>query len=392
MSVLASWSPKVLSKLATQTRSQRRCHCFWRLGRESSVMEILGDRGIGTQCWDWTASGRVGPEAIVSASSGISGIWSHSPATARWLSNPEHHLSPTTTTGGSALNQGINESQRQCRGRRLRWLSRTPCQGCRQNCCQSSRISLSTPKTAWTTSNPLEVDYQEGCSPVSSIMGNRGLLYHCQCSWFKEWWFWRSQASVTLSPLLKKRPLGELGLYSIHYPRPFSFLPERWLGNNSDDSTSEQQQQHIKLAKATFNPFSIGSRACVAKPLATSIIQLYVASFVWTYDFRISDDPAGELGGMEGKNIYEKENIHDVSYDLNQSRLLVLTLADTPSPGIRSSRYPSLFRRLTGWAWKESYITPIFSPEGGDKTSHLWNEGLTRSRVRTPSVTRSICS
>lgn len=87
------------------------------------------------------------------------------------------------------------------------------------------------------------------------------------------------------------------GIYSIHhnplyFPRPFSFLPERWLVDGSGDTSAEQ----LALAKSAFIPFSTGSRSCIAKALAMNTIQVAVATLVWKFDFKMADGPGGELG------------------------------------------------------------------------------------------------
>ncbi|KIW31319.1 uncharacterized protein PV07_02976 [Cladophialophora immunda] len=73
--------------------------------------------------------------------------------------------------------------------------------------------------------------------------------------------------------------------YSIHqdpnvFPDPDSFLPERWLG----EDTSRQ--------RAAFNGFGTGSRACIGRNLAMMELQLVVPSFFRRFDVTIAPTTA----------------------------------------------------------------------------------------------------
>ncbi|RAH74454.1 cytochrome P450 [Aspergillus aculeatinus CBS 121060] len=86
------------------------------------------------------------------------------------------------------------------------------------------------------------------------------------------------------------------GIYSIHhnaeyFSRPDTFLPERWLTSNADDSLEQ-----ASITTAAYTPFSQGTRACVGRHLAQMELQLALACLIWQYDFRRADGTAGEMG------------------------------------------------------------------------------------------------
>ncbi|RFU28638.1 hypothetical protein B7463_g7707, partial [Scytalidium lignicola] len=78
-------------------------------------------------------------------------------------------------------------------------------------------------------------------------------------------------------------------IYSIHhnasyYPDPFTFLPERWLGDGA------------KLAQSAYTPFSLGPRGCIGKGFALVELQLAMATVLWKLDFRVAPGPDGRAG------------------------------------------------------------------------------------------------
>ncbi|KAE9401944.1 cytochrome P450 monooxygenase pc-bph [Gymnopus androsaceus JB14] len=69
------------------------------------------------------------------------------------------------------------------------------------------------------------------------------------------------------------------------------FRPERWL-----DLDSEKRD----LVNKTFNPFSVGPRACVGRNLAFLELQIIVASLVRRWEFVLEDGVEQELKTSEG--------------------------------------------------------------------------------------------
>ncbi|EKG10371.1 hypothetical protein MPH_12470 [Macrophomina phaseolina MS6] len=83
-------------------------------------------------------------------------------------------------------------------------------------------------------------------------------------------------------------------IYALHhdpqlYPRPFEYIPDRWLSDMAPG------------AQAALNPFSIGPRSCVGKGLALHEIQLVVATVLATFDL--------ERVGPEEKEFELREHV-----------------------------------------------------------------------------------
>jgi hypothetical protein len=54
-----------------------------------------------------------------------------------------------------------------------------------------------------------------------------------------------------------------------------------------------------------MNPFSLGTRSCLGKGLATVEIHLMLAFLFYTYDFRLADGALGRIGeGGPGEGIH----------------------------------------------------------------------------------------
>lgn len=87
-----------------------------------------------------------------------------------------------------------------------------------------------------------------------------------------------------------------VSMYAIHhnseyFPDPFSFTPERWLGDVPDAS------------RKAFNPFSIGTRQCSGRSLAYMQLKLTLAQVLWRFDIRESPEEVGRGGGKEGLGV-----------------------------------------------------------------------------------------
>lgn len=86
-----------------------------------------------------------------------------------------------------------------------------------------------------------------------------------------------------------------VSIYAIHhnediFPDSFTYKPERWI------VSEENTQDAIDQARAGFNPFSLGPRACPARPLALSELKLVVARVIFQFDFRKSVGKEGRIG------------------------------------------------------------------------------------------------
>ncbi|CAI7663163.1 unnamed protein product [Penicillium pancosmium] len=108
-----------------------------------------------------------------------------------------------------------------------------------------------------------------------------------------------------------------VGIYSIHhsskyFETPFDFDPNRWLEGNQQKDTKESLDRGL----AVMNPFSLGTRSCLGKGLATVEIHLMLAFLFYNYDFRLADGALGRIGeggpgeGMHRHRAHEYQ-LHD---------------------------------------------------------------------------------
>ncbi|CAO2658499.1 Nn.00g062220.m01.CDS01 [Neocucurbitaria sp. VM-36] len=84
-------------------------------------------------------------------------------------------------------------------------------------------------------------------------------------------------------------------IYAIHhnpdyFPRPFDYLPERWLS----DASINPLHNRLPDAQSAFNPFSIGPRGCIGKGLAYVELTVTIARVLFLYDLRLA--PGTNLG------------------------------------------------------------------------------------------------
>jgi len=69
-----------------------------------------------------------------------------------------------------------------------------------------------------------------------------------------------------------------------------AYRPERWISDEKRDKA---------LMMRTFNPFSVGPRACVGRNLAMLELQIIVASMLRRYDY-VLENPKAEMQTREG--------------------------------------------------------------------------------------------
>lgn len=91
-------------------------------------------------------------------------------------------------------------------------------------------------------------------------------------------------------------------IYAIHHHpdyivSPFLFDPSRWLSNTrpetSDDSSTPPPPPHPQSKEAllaVYNPFSIGHRACLGKPLVYMELMIALARIIWEFEMRLSEE------------------------------------------------------------------------------------------------------
>ncbi|KAH8878942.1 cytochrome P450 [Thozetella sp. PMI_491] len=136
-----------------------------------------------------------------------------------------------------------------------------------------------------------------------------------------------------------------VGIYAIHhnpdyFPEPYTFKPERWLVDETGRHV-ERRKSEIDVARAAFNPFSLGPRSCIGKGLALAELMLALAIILHAYDIRVAAGESGKLGAgcpghVEPMRRREKEF---QLWDHVTGRKVgpVLQFRPAEVPGIRSS-------------------------------------------------------
>lgn len=84
-------------------------------------------------------------------------------------------------------------------------------------------------------------------------------------------------------------------IYALHHNAdhvldPFTYKPERWiLGEGA-------RETELKNLHAVLNPFSIGPRGFIGKPMAYLELSVVLARLIWEYDMRLMSGPLGKVG------------------------------------------------------------------------------------------------
>lgn len=91
-------------------------------------------------------------------------------------------------------------------------------------------------------------------------------------------------------------------IYAIHhneqyFPDPYSYKPERWLGDEKD----------VELARSAFTPFSIGARGCIGKSVAYMELRLAIARLLFMYEIEQKKVPGKADLWKEGFAMKEGE-------------------------------------------------------------------------------------
>ena len=88
-------------------------------------------------------------------------------------------------------------------------------------------------------------------------------------------------------------PIYAIQHHADYIVSPFTFDPSRFLSTLSTDNTSSNEKSHAQSREAllsVFNPFSIGHRACLGKPLVYMELCIAIARLAWEYDMRLTGD------------------------------------------------------------------------------------------------------
>ncbi|KAJ9617830.1 hypothetical protein H2204_013413 [Knufia peltigerae] len=85
-----------------------------------------------------------------------------------------------------------------------------------------------------------------------------------------------------------------------YYPRPFEFLPERWVEGSEPSVTGfEVTPERVSMAKSAFHAFSSGPRNCVGKNMAYMEMLITMARTMWLFDIRLKEGDRSGEGGPE---------------------------------------------------------------------------------------------
>jgi cytochrome P450 len=109
-------------------------------------------------------------------------------------------------------------------------------------------------------------------------------------------------------------------IYTIHhnadyYPRPFDYVPERWLS----DASANPLHGSLTAAQSAYNPFSIGPRGCIGKGLAYVELTVTIARVLFLYDLRVA--PGTTLGaGREDLEIGRRRTTEYQTQDVFASK------------------------------------------------------------------------
>jgi cytochrome P450 len=84
-----------------------------------------------------------------------------------------------------------------------------------------------------------------------------------------------------------------------YYPRPFEYIPERWLAGSST-SFGKVGEEAVARAQSAFCPFSVGARGCIGKGLAYLEMMTTLSRVLFQYDIRKAVGVADPSEGREG--------------------------------------------------------------------------------------------
>ncbi|PQE19513.1 Benzoate 4-monooxygenase cytochrome P450 protein [Rutstroemia sp. NJR-2017a WRK4] len=99
----------------------------------------------------------------------------------------------------------------------------------------------------------------------------------------------------------------------VYFPDAWRFKPERWIleeGMEGNEEKRRKKEEDIKLAKAAFNPFTIGVGNCVGQKLAWQEMLVTVGRTLWALDLRLVEgDLTGAGGRGKGLGVVGEETI-----------------------------------------------------------------------------------
>ncbi|TPX17857.1 uncharacterized protein E0L32_002958 [Thyridium curvatum] len=88
-------------------------------------------------------------------------------------------------------------------------------------------------------------------------------------------------------------------IYALHHNAryvedPFAYRPERWIPSGGQGGAATEDS--LRDLHSVFNPFSIGPRGCIGKPMAYMELTIGVARLVFGYDMQLAPGDLGRVG------------------------------------------------------------------------------------------------
>ncbi|KAL1630658.1 hypothetical protein SLS54_000529 [Diplodia seriata] len=107
-------------------------------------------------------------------------------------------------------------------------------------------------------------------------------------------------------------PIYALHHHAAYVADAFAYRPERWMAGEN-----EAGEEGVRRLHEVFNPFSVGPRGCIGKPMAYLELSLALARLVWACDMRLAPGEAGRVGaggkglgrGREREGEFQLEDI-----------------------------------------------------------------------------------
>lgn len=96
-----------------------------------------------------------------------------------------------------------------------------------------------------------------------------------------------------------------------YYPDPFTFNPDRWI-------VTEGNEESVRIARAAFCPFGIGSRGCAGKRVAYLELNLVLATLLWTYDMKLADADVDVVKKVKGgaksrhRDLRDRQDVYQI--------------------------------------------------------------------------------
>ena len=121
-------------------------------------------------------------------------------------------------------------------------------------------------------------------------------------------------------------PLYVLHHDETHFPKPWEYVPERWIADEKAGVGAEE----VARARAAYAPFLIGPMNCIGKNMSYIALKLAVAHLLWRCDIRVAAGKGLTGGGAEGEEDEGRRRVNEY-----QMRDWILGFRDGPEVEVR---------------------------------------------------------